>query len=220
MLQKSIVYGLRDRDFSKYCEYLVAFKLQKSGWEVFHPFLDRYIDLVAIKEIDGKFILRTIQVKGSRVELEGEKESYGIDHRPKDLMHDPCHFFIWVLFDKNGKVNYAILSVKDFVNLKGTGINTKTWRANRGRFHPHSDLRALRDFIDDWKKLDTEEKSDVAQEVLNAQEIDAFWKKKGDVISKWKDIDKKVFELIPKEMEDKINRKTTILKWKIEGYRK
>lgn len=45
---------LRNREFSNFCEYLVSLKLQENGWETYKPLIDRYIDIVAIKKIDGK----------------------------------------------------------------------------------------------------------------------------------------------------------------------
>jgi glutamate/tyrosine decarboxylase-like PLP-dependent enzyme len=90
----SSIKEFRNRDFSEFCEYVVAFKLQELGWEVYQPLSDRYIDIVAFREVNGKSIIRTIQVKASRLEKEGAQLSYGLTHKPKDLMHDPAHFFI------------------------------------------------------------------------------------------------------------------------------
>ena len=107
-IKKSSIKEFRDRDFSEYCEYVVAFKLQELGWEVYQPLSDRYIDVVAVKKINEKEIMRTIQVKGSRIEKEGTQLSYGLTHKPKDLMQDPAHFFIWLFYDKEEK-RYILL---------------------------------------------------------------------------------------------------------------
>lgn len=39
--KKSSIKSFRDRDFSEYCEYVAAFKLQQLGWKVYQPLSDR-----------------------------------------------------------------------------------------------------------------------------------------------------------------------------------
>jgi len=158
---------LRKREFSLMGELLVAKELEKRGWEVFRPLVDRYIDIVAVKEENGKVKVRTIQVKSSRIEhfvcsakLKGERkfrkveveriednsvitkqktkieveeiicaaESYGFTHKPKDLIHDPRHFFVWVLIDQyHNKPYFFVLSVSDFINLRWKDKPTKKY---------------------------------------------------------------------------------------------
>jgi hypothetical protein len=83
-----------NREFSFFCEFQVAFELQKRGWQVYQPLIDRYIDLIAAK--DNEY--RTIQVKSSRIEnietlSRDGYESYGLTMKPKDLFHDVRHLF-------------------------------------------------------------------------------------------------------------------------------
>ena len=113
------VNKLRNKEFSTFCEYLVCYELKKRGWKVYRPMIDRYIDIVAIKEVKGRRILRTIQVKGSRVENENinEYESYGLTHEPKDLLHSPAHFFIWVMIDKEENNRFLIIPVEEFIKI-------------------------------------------------------------------------------------------------------
>ncbi|XOA42982.1 MAG: hypothetical protein ACKKMO_00730 [Candidatus Nealsonbacteria bacterium] len=149
--QKRSIKDFRSRDFSEYCEYVVAFKLQELGWKTFQPLVDRYIDIVAIKKNNkDKILFRTIQVKSSRVESEeGENpESYGLTHQPKDLFHDPRHFFIWVFVDNKNKINFFILSIDDFINVRWTLLPPSQrrknpsvlmrgeWRWGTDRMHP------------------------------------------------------------------------------------
>ncbi len=148
--EKNSIKNLRNRDFSEYCEYAVAFELQRLGWKVFQPLVDRYIDIVAFKEKKKENIFRTIQVKGSRVEsLEGEDpESYGLTHQPKDLLHDPRHFFVWLFVDNKNNHNFFILSISDFVDVRWSLLPKSKrrknpsllmrgeWRWGTDRMHP------------------------------------------------------------------------------------
>jgi len=144
------VRNLRNKEFADYCEYLVAFKLQELGWTVFQPLVDRYIDIVATKTVGKNKIFRTVQVKSSRIEsVTGEDpESYGMTHEPKDLLHDPAHFFVWVLADNSGKYNFFILSASDFIDVRWSLLVDSTkrqfssllrrgeWRYGTDRMHP------------------------------------------------------------------------------------
>ncbi|KPJ55136.1 hypothetical protein AMJ47_01300 [Parcubacteria bacterium DG_72] len=144
------IKDLRNRDFSEYCEYVVAFELQRLGWKVFQPLVDRYIDIVVFRKKGIENVFRTIQVKGSRVESsEGEDpESYGLTHQPKDLLHDPRHFFIWLFVDNKNNHNFFILSISDFIDIRwGLLPESKRrknpsllmrgeWRWGTDRMHP------------------------------------------------------------------------------------
>ena len=108
-----------NREFSFFSEFRVAFELQKRGWEVYQPLIDRYIDLIAVKNNN----YRTIQVKSSRIEnidtlYDDGYESYGLTMQPKDLFHDTRHFYIWVFIDKEEKFHYFVFSVKDFIDIR------------------------------------------------------------------------------------------------------
>lgn len=208
---KKSIKEFRDRDFSEYCEYVVAFKLQELGWEVYQPLSDRYIDIVAYREIDDKQIIRTIQVKGSRIELEGKKQSYGLTHKPKDLMHDKSHFFIWLFFDSEEKENFIILSVSNFIDIMGKGLKTKSWRKGNDRIHFSSNLEKLKPHLNNWDKLLKEEDIDVSKRYIEFHEIEKKWRGKDEnIIRKWKKTNEKIIKKIPREMIEKIRRKTEI----------
>ncbi len=142
---------LRNREFSNYCEYLACSKLKDLGWKVFRPLIDRYVDIVAIKKIEGKTILRTIQVKGSRIENKdiSEGESYGFTHEPKDLLHSGEHFFIWVLINNMGEANFFIVPIDEFIKIRGEYLPSSKrrehpsllmrneWRYGTDRMHPY-----------------------------------------------------------------------------------
>lgn len=205
------IKDFRDRDFSEYCEYIVAFKLQSLGWKVFQPLSDRYIDIVAYKILDEKPIIRTIQVKGSRLELEGKKLSYGLTHKPKDLLHHPGHFFIWLFYGEAENENFIILSVSDFIKIMGYGMKTMSWRKGNNRIHFASDLKNtyLKDYLNKWDNLLKGGKDNTDELCIKAQEIDTRWLSNKS-IALWNETNKKVLSKIPKDMLEKIRRKTEV----------
>jgi len=202
----------RDRDFSEYCEYVVAFKLQDLGWEIYQPLSDRYIDIVAVKEINGKQIMRTIQVKGSRIEKEGVQLSYGLTHKPKDLMHDPAHFFIWLFYDKEEKENFIILSVSDFMELMGLKFfKSMSWRKGNCRIHFSANIQntKLKNYLNKWDNLVKGGRHDTSDLCIPSQEIEDVWKSK-DATEKRMKTNSKVIKQIPPEIMEKIRRKTEV----------
>ena len=211
-IDKNSIRNFRDRDFSEFCEYVVAFKLQDLGWKVFQPLSDRYIDIVAVKRINRKQIFRTIQVKGSRIEKEGAQLSYGLTHKPKDLMHDPAHFFIWAFFDKKEKPNFIILSVSDFIRLMGLKFfKSMSWRKGNCRIHFNVNVveDRLKGYINNWGNLEKGGTTNTAEICIKAQEIHKRWKSK-ILINQWKEINSKIIKKIPPAMRERIKRKTEI----------
>lgn len=211
-INNNSIKEFRDRDFSEYCEYVVAFKLQEMGWEVYQPLSDRYIDIVAVKEINGKQIMRTIQVKGSRIEKEGAQLSYGLTHKPKDLMHDSSHFFIWIVYDKEEKEKYIILSVSDFIDMMGFDFfKSMSWRKGNCRIHFSADIQnnKLKNYLNKWDNLIKGGKPNTADLCISAQEIEDKWKSKF-ATEKWKETTSKIIKKIPSEMMERIRRKTEV----------
>jgi len=211
-IKRSSIKEFRDRDFSEYCEYVTAFKLQELGWEVYQPLLDRYIDIVAVKKLTGKEIIRTIQVKGSRIEKEGAQLTYGLTHKPKDLMHDPAHFFIWLFYDKEEKENFIILSVSDFIELMGLDFfKSMSWRKGNCRIHFSADIQnnKLKDYLNKWDNLVKGGKPNTADLCISAQEVKDFWKSK-NATEKWKETNSKIIKRIPPGMIERIRRKTEV----------
>jgi len=76
---------------------------------------------------------RTIQVKSSRVE--DGKNSYATDMKPKDLIEDGFHFYIWCLIDDNDKAHFLVLSVSDFKRVMGNSINGISFFKDQDRQH-------------------------------------------------------------------------------------
>jgi len=209
--KKSSIRDFRIRDFSEFCEYVVAFKLQELGWNVFQPLLDRYIDIIATKKINDKWVLRTIQVKGSRIEREGEQLSYGLTHRPKDLMHDSAHFFIWVFFDEKDKENFIILSVSDFLDLMGEKFfKSMSWRKGNCRIHFKTDdlKNKLNKYLNNWESFTKGGKLYTSLKCITCQEIYDNWKNSNDNITEsWKKSNNEIKKEISPEMLKRIRRK-------------
>ncbi len=211
-IKKSSIKEFRDRDFSEYCEYVVAFKLQELGWEIYQPLSDRYIDIVAVKKVKGKEIMRTIQVKCSRIEKEGAQLSYGLTHKPKDLMHDPTHFFIWLFYDKEETENFIVLSVGDFIELMEQDFfKSMSWRKGNCRIHFSADLHnnQLKNYLNKWNNLTKGGRSDTASLCISAQEIE---KSSKNTLEKWRETNSKIIKQIPSEMMERIRRKTEVQK--------
>jgi hypothetical protein len=214
---------LPNREFSVFCEFQVAFELQKKGWQVYQPLIDRYIDLIAVKNNN----YRTIQVKSSRIENlpslnEDGFESYGLTMKPKDLFHDVRHFYIWVFIDKNNEFHYFIFNVKDFIDIRYYKLLPSSrrkhpsllmrgeWRWGTDRLHPHHFIRGeninewevegvgLNEYENKWDKLEaTVNVESYNTECINATELDNKWKKINDEIFKiWKQNNDKAEEII------------------------
>lgn len=200
-----------NREFSFFCEFQVAFELQKKGWHVYQPLIDRYIDLIIEK--NGKY--RTIQVKGSRIEnistlKKDGYESYGLTIKPKDLFHDVRHFYVWVLIDEKSNFHYFILNVKDFIDIRfhklpqgkrrkySSLLMRGEWRWGTDRLHPRHLLNSekwevegveLREFKDKWEKFEEDSKIQSYNKFcFESTEIEEFWKNiKGEVLKKWEE---------------------------------
>ncbi len=88
-------------------------------------------------EYETKF--RTIQVKSSRIEYDKEanksKNTYAIDMKPKDLIVDNYHFFIWCLIDDEDRPHFLVMSVKDFIDTMGDSIKGISFFKDQDRQH-------------------------------------------------------------------------------------
>jgi len=207
------VRRLPNKEFSLFCEFKVAFELQKRGWEVYQPLIDRYIDLIAAK--NGEY--RTIQVKSSRIENiptlnTQEYESYGLTMKPKDLFHDARHFFVWVFVDRNMEFHYFILDVKDFIDVRYYKLPKSSrrkydsllmrgeWRWGTDRLHPRHFFKGenagkwevegaeLNEYENKWDKLETIKASSYYIECIKATEIDEKWRNfDAEILRKWRE---------------------------------
>lgn len=100
---------------------------------------------------------RTIQVKSSRIEYKDgkSKNTYAVDMKPRDLIKDGYHFYIWCLVDDNDKVHFLILSVDDFIRVMGDSIKGISYFKDQDRQHFSSkDFGKWKEFLNRFDKLE------------------------------------------------------------------
>jgi len=80
---------------------------------------------------------RTIQVKSSRIEYKDgkSKNTYAIDMKPRDLIKDKTHFYIWCLVDDEDKPHFLVLSVYDFKRTMGSALKGISFFKDQDRQH-------------------------------------------------------------------------------------
>ncbi len=82
---------------------------------------------------------RTIQVKSSRIEFNEKtvksKNTYAVDLKPKDLIKDNYHYFIWCLVDDDDKPNFLVMSVNDFKRVMGDSLKGISFFKDQDRQH-------------------------------------------------------------------------------------
>jgi len=243
---KSIEIGrFPNREFSFFCEFQVAFELQKRGWQVYQPLIDRYIDLIAVKNNT----YRTIQVKSSRVEnvrtlLADGYESYGLTMKPKDLFHDVRHFYIWAFIDKDSRFHYFIFSVKDFIDVRYHNLPRSShrkhpsllmrgeWRWGTDRLHPRHFIQgtkvnmwevegaALDGYEGKWDKLDTSGVINTYNfDCIDATEVDETWSKVDrEILKKWQQNNRNAEKMLKTYPESYESSQKLLLRETMEDY--
>jgi len=80
---------------------------------------------------------RTIQVKSSRIEYKNEKSknTYAVDMKPRDLIKDKYHFYIWCLVDDDDKPHFLVMSVDDFKRVMGSSLKGISFFKDQDRQH-------------------------------------------------------------------------------------
>lgn len=80
---------------------------------------------------------RTIQVKSSRIESRDgkSKNTYAIDMKPRDLIKDKNHFYIWCLVDNNDKAHFLVMSVNNFKKIMGDSLKGISFFKDQDRQH-------------------------------------------------------------------------------------
>ncbi len=96
---------------------------------------------------------RTIQVKSSRVEKKSKK-TYAVDMKPRDLIKDELHFYIWCLIDNNDRPHFLVMSVKDFIKTMGDSLKGISFFKDQDRQHFSSkDFGKWKNFLNKFDKL-------------------------------------------------------------------
>lgn len=66
------------KTFERLAELHVAGLFAEAGWDVYFPHRDKGFDFVVIRKLDGKFLIRPVQVKGKYPEEKtGDRSNYG-----------------------------------------------------------------------------------------------------------------------------------------------
>lgn len=100
---------------------------------------------------------RTIQVKSSRIEYKSgkSKNTYAVDMKPRDLIKDEFHFYIWCLIDDDDRSHFLVLSVKEFVKMMGESIKGISFFKDQDRQHFSSkDFGRWKVFLNKFNKLE------------------------------------------------------------------
>ena len=80
---------------------------------------------------------------------------YAIDMKPKDLIKDKYHFFIWCLIDNEERPNFLVMSVNDFIRVMGDSINGISFFKDQDRQHFSSkDYGRWAEFNNKFDKLE------------------------------------------------------------------
>ena len=100
---------------------------------------------------------KTIQVKSSRIEYKNgkSKNTYAVDMKPRDLIKDKNHFFIWCLIDDNDKPHFLVMSVDDFKRVMGDSLKGISFFKDQDRQHFSSkDFGKWNEFLNRFDKLE------------------------------------------------------------------
>ena len=100
---------------------------------------------------------RTIQVKSSRIEYKDgkSKNTYAVDMKPKDLIKDKYHFYIWCLTNNADKASFLVLAVNDFVKTMGDSLKGISFFKDQDRQHFSSkDFGKWKNFLNRFDKLE------------------------------------------------------------------
>lgn len=101
-------------------------------------------------DFDAKF--RTIQVKSSRIE---DKNTYAIDMKPKDLIEDGLHYFIWCLIDNDSRSHFLVMSVTEFKEVMQGSLDGISFFKDQDRQHFNSkDFGKWKEFLNSFDKLE------------------------------------------------------------------
>jgi len=112
------------------------------------------------KNYNSKF--RTIQIKSSRIEYKNEKSlnTYAIDMKPKDLIENDEHFFIWCCLDDDDRPNFLVMSVHDFIRIMGKSLKGISFFKDEDRQHFSSkNFGKWKEFLDRFDRIELLEKT-------------------------------------------------------------
>lgn len=151
----SIFPDINEQSFQKYqkkniSEDFVAENFEYQGWNVYVPFVDTGIDLIATKEINGQVVTRFIQVKTRSL----VNDVFGYTLSSKDFRDDPRHVFLFYsdstndflilpmyeyleFFTKNERLGYSHFAGKSF-RVENNKLNSLRYDREKDEFKYNS----------------------------------------------------------------------------------
>lgn len=100
---------------------------------------------------------RTIQVKSSRIENKAgkSKNTYAIDMKPRDLIKETSHFYIWCLVDDKDDPHFLVMLVDDFIKTMGNSLSGTSFFKDEDRQHFSSkDYGKWKKYLEEFGKLE------------------------------------------------------------------
>ncbi len=107
------------------------------------------------KNYETKF--RTVQVKSSRIESKNgkSKNTYAVDMKPRDLIKDQFHFYVWCLIDNEDRPHFLVMKVNDFKRVMGDSLKGISFFKDQDRQHFSArDFGKWREFLNKFDKLE------------------------------------------------------------------
>jgi len=108
-------------------ETLVTLELAKRGWMVFLPHFEEKVDLVAVREENGRFRHLDFQVKTAR---QSRRHSYSFTIRRKKFVVAPDFYYVWCCLDDltRGQAAFYTVPSSEVPRIMGKELQSATWR--------------------------------------------------------------------------------------------
>ena len=100
---------------------------------------------------------RSVQVKSSRIESKNgrSKNTYAVDMKPRDLIKDEFHFYVWCLIDDEDKPHFLVISVEEFKRVMGDSLKGISFFKDQDRQHfSAKDFGKWKEFLNKFDKLE------------------------------------------------------------------
>lgn len=88
-----------------------------------------------VKNIQLSFARYRSKAQGLNIRMESQKNTYAIDMKPKDLISDENHFYVWCLIGADDKPHFLVMSVQDFMDTMGDSIKGISFFKDQDRQH-------------------------------------------------------------------------------------
>jgi len=131
--------GPTTRDY--FAEMYVAGLLADAEWNIYFPRRDKGFDFIAVKEIDGKAVVRPVQVKGKYpTDEKTDKDVYGYIGK-LSILHDDMVLAI-VFFDRGARAQHpchVAFMPRQLIKLHQRGYRCEPASIQNGLIQPRRD---------------------------------------------------------------------------------